>query len=359
VTPLKVAIVGPGKIAQIHAEALGGLSSMGRLVAVLGRAGPRLAGFSRRNRVDAYETVSDLVRKANPQVAIVCTPHPTHASVSVDLLSRSVSVLVEKPMALSAKDCDVMIDAARESGATLGVVSQRRFYEPVRRVKAAIATGRIGQPVLATVELLGWRGKDYYAMDGWRGTRTGEGGGVLVNQAVHHLDLLQWFMGPAESLFGYCRNFNHPFIEVEDTAVAVVNFRNGAIGAVIASNSQNPGLFGRIHIYGDSGAAVGVQTESGSAFVAGVTSAIEPAFNDLWTVPGDDHLLGVWQEGDRRRAESVNSVTYYHREQLADFLEAVQLRAAPQVTGEDGRRSVALFEAIYNASASNRIAPVS
>ena len=108
-------------------------------------------------------------------------------------------------------------------------------------MKAAIDEGRIGRPVLATVDILGWRDAAYYASNPWRGTWAGEGGGVLVNQAPHQLDLLQWLMGPVEELFGYWDNLAHPGIEVDDTAVAVVRFRSGGLGDVLLSNAQNPG----------------------------------------------------------------------------------------------------------------------
>jgi predicted dehydrogenase len=124
------------------------------------------------------------------------------------------------------------------------VISQRRLYDPVLRVKKAIDNGKIGKPILAVVTMLGWRNKEYYDSDPWRGKWKTEGGGVLVNQAPHQLDLLQWFMGDIKELFGYWENLNHPYIEVEDTALAVIRFSNGGLGSLIVSNSQKPGLYG-------------------------------------------------------------------------------------------------------------------
>ena len=205
--------------------------------------------------------------------------------------------MVEKPLALDPADADRVIATCRESGVLLSVISQRRWYPAVRRVKAAIDEGRIGTPALATLEVLGWRGPEYYAMDAWRGTRAGEGGGVLVNQAVHQLDLLCWFLGEPVEVDGFTANVNHPEIEVEDTAVAVVRFASGALATLTASNAQRPGLWGRVHVHGRNGASVGVETDQGSSFVAGM-SAPSPARNDLWTIPGETRLIEAWPAED-------------------------------------------------------------
>ena len=133
-------------------------------------------------------------------------------------------------MAVDLKGCDRTIAAADEAGIKLGVVSQRRFYEPVQRVKQAVDAGKIGQPVLGTVTVMGWRDEAYYQLDPWRGKWATEGGGVMLTQTTHQLDLFQWFMGPIDELFGYWANLNHPTIEVEDTAVAVVRFKKRGTG---------------------------------------------------------------------------------------------------------------------------------
>jgi UDP-N-acetyl-2-amino-2-deoxyglucuronate dehydrogenase len=222
----------------------------------------------------------------------------------------------------------------------------------VQRVRQAIQEGRLGQPILAMVTVLGWRGPEYYAMDAWRGTWEQEGGGVLVNQTSHQLDLIRWLMGPVDELFGYWANLNHPYIEVEDTAVAALRFRSGALASIVVSNSQNPGLHGKIHIFGENGAAVGVQTEGGSMFVAGVSSAIEPPYNDLWTIPGEAEHLPAWQAEDRTRGVDVGA--YYHALQITDFIDAILENRPPQVTGEDGRNAVEIFEAVYRSEREGR-----
>lgn len=195
----------------------------------------------------------------------------------------------------------------------------------------------------------------YYNSDPWRGTWKGEGGGVLVNQAPHQLDLLLWYMGEVDEVYGVWKNLNHPYIEVEDTAVAVVKFKSGAVGNIVVSNSQNPALYGRVHIFGENGAAAGVQTDGGAMFIAGMTSITEPPVNDLWTVPGEEEMLPVWKKEDSDFFNSVDSMYYYHREQIKDFLEAVQSGKKPLVDATEGRRTVELFTAIYRSTKDNAI----
>src|SRR5260370_36046390 len=131
-------------------------------------------------------------------------------------------------------------------------------------------------------------------------------------------------MGEVEEVSGYWANLNHPYIEVEDTALAIVRFKSGALGNIILSNSQNPGLYGNVHVFGDNGAAIGVQTDSGSMFIAGMSGVQAPAINDLWTVAGEESLLSRWQEEDRRMLATIDPIKHYFALQLEDFLSAIQ-----------------------------------
>jgi predicted dehydrogenase len=344
--PLGYAIVGPGKVAHTHARALHNVPDA-RLIAVCGRDSERTRAFADQYRAKPYTSLESTLEDPQVQVVILCTPHPQHAEAAIAAARAGRHVLVEKPMALTLLDCEGMIATAKAHSVKLGVISQRRLYEPVQRVKNAILEGRIGRPILGTVSLLGWRGPEYYAMDAWRGSWAGEGGGVLVNQAAHQLDLFVWFMGEIESVHGLHANLNHPEIEVEDTAVALVRFSSGALGSIVVSNSQNPGLWGRIHVHGSNGASIGVQTDGGSMFISGVTTTVEPPINDLWTIPGETHRLHEWQLEDRARAERINVMTHYHQLQLEDFTAAVLLDHPPLVPGEEGRKAIAIIEAIY------------
>ena len=203
------------------------------------------------------------------------------------------------------------------------MISQRRLYAPVQRVRQAIDAGKLGRPVLGTATLLGWRSEEYYRSDPWRGSWDGEGGGVLVNQAPHQIDILQWYMGEVEELYGAWANLNHPYIEVEDTSLAVIRFKGGALGNIVLSNSQNPGIFGKVWVHGSNGATVGVQTDGGSMFIAGMTAALEPPVNDVWKVPGEEEMLPRWQKEDADFFASIDATKHYHRLQIQEFLQAI------------------------------------
>jgi UDP-N-acetyl-2-amino-2-deoxyglucuronate dehydrogenase len=352
-TKIGTAIIGPGKVAHTHARALAAIPES-NFVAVCGRTPEKTRAFADTYGVRAYTSLDKLLRDPDVQAIVICTPHPQHGEQAIAAAQAGKHVLVEKPMAITLADCDGMIAAAKANQVKLGVISQRRLYPCVQRVKRAIDGNKIGVPLLGTVTLLGWRGPEYYAMDAWRGTWQGEGGGVLVNQAPHQLDLFQWLMGPIEELFGYWDNLNHPYIEVEDTVVAVLRFKNGALGNLVLSNSQNPGLYGNIHIHGDSGASIGVQTDSGSMFVSGVTARVDPPINDLWTVPGEALLLPKWQEQDRSLAGSVDIMSHFHSLHIQDFIHAILEDRPPMVTGEEGRKTVELFTAIYRSQQERR-----
>jgi UDP-N-acetyl-2-amino-2-deoxyglucuronate dehydrogenase len=201
--------------------------------------------------------------------------------------------------------------------------------------------------------LLGWRDKEYFDSDKWRGSWKQEGGGVLVNQSPHQLDIMLWFMGEIDEVYGIWRNLNHPYIEVDDTAVAIVKFKSGAIGNILVSNSQKPGIHGKVHVHGENGSSVGVQTDGGAMFIAGRSGIAEPPVNDLWTVEGEENLLKEWIKEDTETFKSCDPTVYYMQCQIEDFIESIKNNSEPMVTGESGRKTVELFTAIYRSTRDN------
>lgn len=351
---LRTGIIGCGKVGSFHAQAYAQLPGS-QFTAVCDANRDRAEAFAAQWGVRAYTDVEQMCREAQLDVVSVCTPHPLHANPAVAAASCGCHVLVEKPLASTLADCDAIIEAGERSHVTIGTMVQRRFYRPCMRIRQAIDDGKLGRPVLGMVTMLGWRDEDYYRSDPWRGSWEGEGGGVLVNQAPHQLDLLLWYMGEVDEVYGVWKNLNHPYIEVEDTAAAVVKFKNGGVGSIVVSNSQNPALYGKVHIFGDNGAAAGVQTDGGAMFIAGMSSITEPPVNDLWTVPGEEQLLPRWQEEDRAFFNSVDSMHHYHAQQIQDFLDAVAQGRRPLVDAAEGRRTVELFTAIYRSTRDNAV----
>ncbi len=349
---IRFGIVGAGKVAEVHASVLRRIGGA-QVVAVTGRSEQRTRALAERHRLAVEATLDALLARPDIDAVVVATPHPLHAEQARAIAASGRHVVIEKPMALSVAECDSVLNAAAAAGVVVSVVSQRRFYPAVRRVRDAIDEGRIGDPGLVYADMLGWRGSDYYAMDDWRGTMRGEGGGVLVNQAIHQIDLVRWFGGPVAEVDGFTANLNHPEIEVEDTAVATIRFAGGALGVLVASNSQRPGLWGRVHVHGRNGASVGVETDLGSAFLPGLS---RPAIarNDLWTVPGEEALPERWAAEDERALDGEDLGEVFHERQLRDVVDAIRTGREPTVTGRDGRAAVALMEAIYRASATGR-----
>ena len=345
---ISAAIIGCSKIAHLHAKAILQIPGL-NFKSVWSRTPASAQRFADEYGVKAYSSIPEMIKTEAIGMAVICTAHPYHAEAAIQAMEAGAHIIIEKPLASTLQDCDRIIEVSKRTGKKTGVISQRRWYQPIVRLKKAIDEGKIGTPMLGTAEMLGWRDRSYFESDAWRGSWEMEGGGVLVNQSPHQLDLLQWLMGDIDEVFGYWNNINHPYIEVEDTAIAVIKFKNGALGNVLVSNSQKPGIYGKIHIHGRNGSTVGAQTEGGAMFIPGKTTIAEPPKLDLWTVPGEEHLLEIWNKEDRDEFYSVDSMTWYFKQQLEDFKNAIQNDRQSMVNAEEGRKTVELFTAIYRS----------
>ncbi len=351
---IRVAIIGCGKVSQWHIAALK-QSSNADCAAIYSRNMEKARAFGEKYGLTPYDNITTMIKAANIDAVVICTPHPYHKDAVLEAAAAGAHCMVEKPLASSLQDCDAMIHACKQAGVKLGMISQRRFLQPVQRVKKAIEDGKIGSPVLGTVNVLGWRDKAYYDSDAWRGKWDTEGGGVMVNQASHQLDLLLWMMGDVDEVYGVWRNFNHPYVEIEDTAVAIVKFRNGGLGNIIVSNSMKPGIYGKIQVHGSNAASVGVQVDGGSMPLPGKPAAPYIPVNDLWTVPGEEHLLAGWIREDEHLYNTVSMVEYPMQLQHEDFCDAILNDRPPVVDGEAGRKTVELFTAIYRSNRDNAV----
>lgn len=243
-----------------------------------------------------------------------------------------------------------MIEAAKKNGVLLGTLVQRRNYLPCLRIKDAIVQGKIGRPILGQATVLGWRSKEYYQSDPWRGTKEGEGGGVLMTQASHQIDLLNWYLGDIDCIYGLAANYNHPYIEVEDSAAAFIRYKSGAMAVLLASNSQNPALYAKVHIFGSNGGSAGVQTDGGQMFVAGMSEIEEPPVADLWHVPNDPRTLDDLIKEDTEFFNRVDKMIYFHQRHIENFARAILGEEELLSDGSAGRAAVEVCEAIYAIS---------
>jgi predicted dehydrogenase len=343
---VRIGLTGYGKVAELHAQAIKE-SSGAVLVSVSGRNKERRDRFAAGWNIGSRETAADMAKEDGAEAVIITTPHPQHRDGTIEALESGCHVIVEKPMAVTTAQCDDMISAAKRAGKLLSVISQRRWFPACQRIRKAIDEGKIGKPALLQLTILGWRDEAYYKSDPWRGKWDTEGGGILINQAPHQIDLMNWFMGPIKEIRGWWDNVNHPYIEVEDSAAAAVRFKNGGMGSVLASNSQKPGIYAKVHVHGTNGASAGVQTDGGAMFIAGVSTITEPPLNDLWTIPGEEKLLETYRAEDEAFFKTINPTVYFFTRQIDDFCRAIRTGGVPAVSAEDGRETVKFIETMY------------
>ena len=278
-----------------------------------------------------------------PDAVTVCTPHLAHEAGVVAAARHGVHVLCEKPIAVNLDEADRMIDATAEAGVLFGVLFQRRFWPAATRVRRAIDDGRLGQPISGGLVARFNRDAEYYA-EPWRGRWSTEGGGVLMTQAIHHIDLLQWFMGPATRVTGRVATLAHAdFIEVEDTASALIEFASGALATVQVGTTFNPGLGAQVWVSDARGRTAGVME-----FPEGVGAT------DVWTVPDEPEFAHAYQDGayDIPLAEIHRHLMPYHAIQIEDFIESVRHGREPAVTGREAVKSLEIVQAIYQSSRS-------
>ena len=337
-------IVGTGGIARQHAAALQALSDDATLVACADVELARAQQFAATFEVSrAYNSARAMLDAGGLDVVCVCTPHPQHAEPLILAAERGIHGVVEKPMTPTLAEADRVLEAAAKNGTKLSVVSQRRWLPAAQRIRRAIDDGKLGSRIiLGETYCEMWRDSAYYARDAWRGRWDTEGGGVMMNQSPHNLDFLVWYMGPAEEIFGYWSNVNHPYVEIEDNAVAVIKFKSGGLGIVKGTVSMNPPR--RIHgvtLVGESGPTVSLDCWE-----------FATAQNDIWTVPEDQDKLGEWRVHD----QSIGSgeLPNFHAYQLRDVIDAFRTGREPAVTGEDGRRVVAIIQGIYESGRTGR-----
>lgn len=352
---IRFGIVGTGGIANTHAAGLAALSEDAEVVACCDINPTRTADFAERWGVQHQFTSAQAMLDADLiDVVCVATPHPQHAEPLILAAQRGVHGVVEKPLTATLADADRVLEAAAKHGTLLSTMSQRRWFPAAQRVRQAIDADKLGsRMVLAESYTEMWRDAGYYAKDAWRGRWQTEGGGVLMNQAPHNIDFLLWYMGPAEEIFGYWGNLNHPYVEIEDNAVAVIRFRSGALGLLKGSVSMNPER--RLHgvsVVGESGATVSLDcwpvTDSERRVQSGPWDV---GSNDIWTIP-DTQLQPV----TRDQAIDFNSgdLPNFHAHQLRDIIDAVRTGRPPAVTGVDGRRVVGIIQGVYESARTGR-----
>lgn len=339
---LNFGLVGCGRIAVRHADLLaGGHIAGATLGAVCDVIPERARAFGEKYGVPAFTDLHELGRAAGLDVVSVLTPSGLHAEHVIALAPYRKHIVVEKPMALTLDDADAMIRACDKNGVRLFVVKQNRFNVPVVKLRDAVEAGRFGKLVLGTVRVRWCRTQKYYDQDAWRGTWALDGG-VLSNQASHHVDLLEWMMGPVESVFARTTTALAR-IEAEDTAVVVLKFRNGALGVVEATTAARPvDLEGSLSVLG----------EGGTVEIGGFAVNQMKTWRFADPRPGDDEVMSKF---------SVNPPNVYgfgHQAYYEDVVRSLTQGTHHLVDGLEGRKSLELISAIYESVETGQEVPL-
>jgi predicted dehydrogenase len=343
--PLGFAIVGCGMIARFHARALAEVPGA-RVSALVSRDAGRARAMADELGLSCHLDTDLAAAVARPDVhaVIVTTPSGAHLEPAVMAANAGKHVVVEKPLEITAQRCDRIIAACDKNRVKLCTIFPSRFGDANRTLKAAVDAGRFGRLTLGETTCKWWRSQQYYDEGGWKGTKALDGGGALMNQAIHNVDLLLWLMGPATRVSGFTATLAHERIEVEDSAVACLQFASGALGVIQATTSVFPGLPKTVALHGDRGTAVVEQDDL-------LRWEFNPEIPDDRAVR-DRFAVRVSASGGASNPAAISHQG--HARQLADFVRAVQTDSAPAVDGREGRRSVALIEAVYRSAATGR-----
>ena len=329
---LRIAIVGAGVIGGVHARLVAALGDAGTLAAVVDVDEERGRALAAEYGVPFHASAQEAYRAERIDLASVCLPSAFHADAVVEALEAGVHVIVEKPIDVTLAAADRIQAAEGASGRTVSVISQRRFQPVASFIRRSIDEGALGRVTSGVVESAFFRPQEYYESGDWRGTAAIDGGGALMNQGIHALDLLLWMLGTPVSVSAKTGRLAHTGIEVEDVAGATIEFESGAIGLLLASTAAYPGLPVRLAVHGSEGTAV--MENDGLSFFASA-SATEPVADALV----EHDVPAGWSDVDMA-----------HRRQYLDVLAAIGAGRRPAITTEDGRRALQVVLAVYESA---------
>ena len=328
----KFGILGCGMIANIHAAAISELENA-TLLGVADNFPAAAEKFAEKHECRAYASYADMLADGEIDAICICTPSGFHAENAIAALEAGKHVVLEKPMALSTADADKIIETCDRTGKLLTVISQLRFAKDIQRVKELIGEGAFGRITLCGLHLKYYRSTEYYSSSPWKGTLKFDGGGALMNQGIHGIDLLEYLVGPIKTARGKIATLFHK-IEAEDTAVATVEFEHGALGVIEGSTCAYPGFERRIEIHGDAGYVILRESSIEKLMIRGEKIAV------------DVKTPGVNTAADPSALQSRN-----HRRQIANLLAAVEGKEKLLVDCREGKKAVRVIESIYRSSA--------
>ncbi|HEY0737295.1 MAG TPA: Gfo/Idh/MocA family oxidoreductase [Herpetosiphonaceae bacterium] len=352
---IRFGILGCGVIGPHHAQAITGLADDAELVAVADKHSDRAAQLAQQYGVAAYASLDDLLGHRELDAVCICTPSGEHVASAIAVLQAGKHVVVEKPVDVTLETIDRLRAARRSPAQKVAVISQHRFDVSTQIVRDAIEQGRLGRLTVGTAQVRWWRSQTYYNSGAWRGTWELDGGGALMNQSIHTIDLLQWLMGPVVEVSAYTGLLAHERMEVEDTAVAVVRFASGALGVIEGTTAAYPGLTARLEVHGDQGSAI-IDNDELVYFHSAASGGAEAAYG---AAGGGNQAADILKQhaaapvGPAAGADP-SQLSMAHREQLRDFIAAIRDDREPLVNIEEGRKPVAIILAIYESARTGR-----
>ncbi len=339
-----VGIIGVGMIAQLHAKAIESIEGA-KVVACFDINQERVTSFASQYGCIGYTDFDAFLNDEAITVVNICTPSGLHLESALKAARAKKHLIVEKPLEITVERCDAIIEAAKEHNVILSGIFPSRFHDVSLDIKEAIDKERLGKIALADAYVKWFRSQEYYDSSGWRGTWALDGGGALMNQSIHAIDLLQWFMGPVDKVSAMCGTLTHSSIEVEDTAVATVQFSSGAFGVIEGTTSAYPGFFKKIEISGNKG-----------------------------SITMEEENLATWKfvdenESDERIREKYgrftktgggssdpNSIGYLgHKRQFENVFKAIEGKCELLIDGKEARKAVEIIEAIYRSAKEGKV----
>jgi UDP-N-acetyl-2-amino-2-deoxyglucuronate dehydrogenase len=345
--PLGFALVGCGMIARFHARAVAEIPGA-RVAALVSRTPANAQSLLTETNTPpcpVFATVEEAVRAPGVDVVVITTPSGAHLEPALTAAAAGKHVVVEKPLEITGPRCERVIEACDRHGVKLCTIFPSRFADSNMTLKAAVDAGKFGRLTLGEAANKWWRSQAYYDEGGWKGTQALDGGGALMNQAIHNVDLLLWLMGPAASVCGLTATLAHERIEVEDTAVAAIRFRSGALGVITATTSVHPGYPKQIAVHGDKGSAV-IEQEDVLKWDFTPSTPDDAAVKERFAA----------RVGASGGAADPKAISHEgHRRQLADFVAAIRENRAPRVDGREGKRAVDLICAVYESNRTGRV----
>jgi predicted dehydrogenase len=338
------ALIGCGMVGHHHVTAIRGVRGA-RLVAVCDVRADSAQQFGSEAGVPWYSDYRAMLER-EPAVDIVnvCTPSGLHLEPALACIEAGKHVVVEKPLEITLDRCDRLIAAAERAGVLLATIFPSRFGPAAQQLKKAVAQGRFGRLTLGNAIVPWWRTQQYYDSGGWRGTWKLDGGGALMNQSIHAVDLVQWYLGPAKAVSAIAGCLAHERIEVEDAALVAIEWANGAFGMLLGTTAAWPGLAKRIEIAGTDGTAVMEEDSVLKTWVFRKERARDTVLRERLAAGG--HGTGA---SDPMAFSPEN-----HRRQLVDFVRALDRGTRPLVDGPEGRKSVEIILAAYKAAETGR-----